>query len=81
MLYRDLSACNVFDVMTRLQEIHLPTLILCGEEDRLTPVKYSQYVQHHITGSVLHVIPGASHYVMREKAEAVNAAIDEWMQQ
>lgn len=81
MLYRDLSACNVFDVMARLQEIQLSTLILCGEEDRLTPVKYSQYLQQHIAGSVLHVIPGAGHYVMREKAEAVNAAIDAWIQQ
>lgn len=79
MLYRDLAACTVFDVMPRLYEIQLPTLILCGEEDLLTPVKYSQYLQQHIQDSTLHVFPGAGHYVMREKAEAVNAAIDEWM--
>src|SRR5216684_2563668 len=33
MLYRDLAACNAFDCMARLQEIHLPTLIICGTED------------------------------------------------
>lgn len=81
MLYRDLSACNIFDVMPRLSEIHLPTLIICGTEDRLTPVKYSEYLHSHIAGSTLHIIPHAGHYVFREQPEAVNRAIEEWIQQ
>jgi pimeloyl-ACP methyl ester carboxylesterase len=80
MLYRDLSACNIFDVMLRLGEIHLPTLIICGDEDRLTPVKYSQYLHSHIAGSTLRILPDAGHYVFREQPEAVNGAIEEWMQ-
>jgi len=80
MLYRDLAACDVFDIMKRLYEISIPTLILCGVEDQLTPVKYSTYLQQHISGSNLHIIPGAGHYVMREQPEAVNSAIDEWLQ-
>ncbi len=80
MLYRDLAACNVFDCMTRIQEIHLPVLIICGTEDRLTPVKYSQYLHDKIAGSTLRIIAGAGHYVMREQPEAVNKAIEEWMQ-
>ena len=79
MLYRDLAACNVFDVMARMDEISLPALILCGAEDKLTPVKYAQYLHNHLPGSTLHVIPDAGHYVMREQPEAVNAAIDAWM--
>ena len=79
MLYRDLSACNVFDCMTRLSEISLPTLIICGTEDRLTPVKYSQYLHDHIAGSTLRLIANAGHYVMREQPEQVNAAIEEWL--
>jgi pimeloyl-ACP methyl ester carboxylesterase len=81
MLYRDLAACNIFDVMPRLSEIHLPTLIICGAEDRLTPVKYSEYLHSHIAGSTLHIIPQAGHYVFREQPEAVNRVIDEWIQQ
>lgn len=81
MLYRDLSACNIFDVMPRLSEIHLPTLIICGDEDRLTPVKYSQYLHSQIAGSTLRIIPDAGHYVFREQPEAANSAIEEWMQQ
>ena len=81
MLYRDLAACNIFDVMSRLSDIHLPTLIVCGAEDRLTPVKYSEYLHSHIAGSTLHIIPLAGHYVFREQPEAVNRAIEEWIQQ
>ncbi|HLI06396.1 MAG TPA: alpha/beta hydrolase [Ktedonobacteraceae bacterium] len=83
MLYRDLAACDVFDVMARMEEIAragLPTLIICGAEDRMTPVKYSQYLHDHLPGSTLHIIPDAGHYVMREQPEAVNAAIEAWIE-
>jgi pimeloyl-ACP methyl ester carboxylesterase len=80
MLYRDLMACNSFDVMNRLQEIqNLPTLIICGAEERNAPVKHSEYLHTHIAGSTLNVIPGAGHYVQREKPEEVNQAIAEWL--
>lgn len=79
MLYRDLAACNVFDVMARLSEISLPALIICGAEDRLTPVKYSQYMHDRLPGSTLHIVPEAGHYVMREQPEIVNAAIEAWL--
>jgi len=80
VLYRDLAACNVFDSMLRLYEIQIPTLILCGEEDRLTPVKYSQYLHQQIHNSTLHIIPHAGHYVMREQAGQVNQAIEQWLE-
>ena len=80
ILYRDLAACDVFDIMKRLYEISIPTLIICGMEDQLTPVKYSTYMNQHIKGSTLRIIPDAGHYVMREQPQAVNSAIDEWLQ-
>ncbi|MGH2510774.1 MAG: alpha/beta fold hydrolase, partial [Ktedonobacteraceae bacterium] len=82
ILYRDLLACNTFDVMGRLQEIHdLPTLIICGADERNAPVKYSQYLHTHIVGSTLHIIPAAGHYVQREQAAAVNRAMGEWLEE
>ena len=79
ILYRDLKACDIFDVISQLQEITLPTLILCGNEDRLTPPKYSQFLADKITGAKLQIIPRAGHYVMRERGEMVNRAIEEWV--
>lgn len=80
MLYRDLAACNIFDCMERLYEIQLPVLIICGEQDRMTPVKYSAYLHQHITGSTLQVIDQAGHYVMREQPDTVNRSIEQWLQ-
>ena len=79
ILYRDLMACNTFDCMTRLHEIALPTLIVCGSEDNATPVKYSHYLHEHIAGSTLRIIHKAGHYVPREQPETVNETIREWL--
>lgn len=76
MLYPDLAACNAFDVMDSLHEIQLPTLIICGTQDRLTPVKYSTYLHQHIASSKLQLIDNAGHYVMWEQVAAVNLAIE-----
>ena len=65
--------------MTRLHEIHLPTLIICGADDRYTPVKYSQYMHDRIQGSTLCILPNAGHEVMMEQPEQVNRAIDAWL--
>ena len=77
--YRDWVACNAFDIMDRLTEIHLPTLIICGADDRQTPVKYSQYMHDRLEGSTLSVIANAGHDVQLEQPERVNQAIDVWL--
>jgi pimeloyl-ACP methyl ester carboxylesterase len=77
-LLRDFSSCNTFDVMARLSEIALPTLILCGRDDKLTPVKYSEYLQQNIPTAQLKIIEGAGHMVMLEQPRAVTAALREF---
>lgn len=72
----DLVACDNFDVMDRLGEIRCPTLIICGEEDQLTPPKYCQFLQEHIANAMLTIIPGAGHMVMLEQPEQVSVAIE-----
>jgi len=57
VLYGDFLACDRFDLMNEIEKIVLPTLILCGEDDQLTPLKYSQYLQSRIKGSRLEVLP------------------------
>jgi pimeloyl-ACP methyl ester carboxylesterase len=71
----DFQACNAFDIRERLHEIQVPTLIIVGEEDKLTPVKWARYLHEHITDSQLEVIPGGGHFIMQEQPEAVNQAI------
>jgi pimeloyl-ACP methyl ester carboxylesterase len=65
----DYLACNAFDVRLRLGEIRVPTLIICGEEDRMTPPKWSNYLNHSISESEVFFVRGAGHMVPLEKPE------------
>lgn len=49
------------EMCTSLKEIYVPTLILCGREDRVTPVAQSQILHNQIEGSTLHIIENAAH--------------------
>ncbi|MBM4341744.1 MAG: alpha/beta hydrolase, partial [Deltaproteobacteria bacterium] len=79
VIHGDFSACDRFNVMNEIEKINLPTLILCGDEDALTPVKYSQFLQNKIKGSRLEVISGAGHMVMMESPSLFNAKIKEFL--
>jgi pimeloyl-ACP methyl ester carboxylesterase len=74
-LANDLSACDVFDVMSELAALRVPITIVVGEHDRLTPPKYAQYLADQVLGSQLRVIPGVGHYVMDEAPDAVASAL------
>ena len=71
VLLGDLMACDGFDVISRLGEIDCPTLVICGEEDRMTPMRYAQYLADHIKGARIEIIQGAGHMVMLEKPQEV----------
>ncbi len=77
----DYRACDRFDVMGRLAEINLPVLVICGAEDKLTPVKYSDYLVEQIGGARRCIVPRAGHLAPLEQPEAVNAAIREFVEQ
>jgi len=77
----DFSICNQFDIMERLGEISVPTLIICGDDDKLTPLKYSKYLQEYIKDSTLHIVKEAGHLVMLEKGEEVNTLIKSFIKE
>lgn len=75
VIHGDFVACDVFDRRGDVGRITTPTLILCGEADRMTPVKYSQFLHEQIAGSQLVVVPGAGHMVMLEQPAAVAGVV------
>jgi pimeloyl-ACP methyl ester carboxylesterase len=58
-----------------LPEVRVPTLITTGTRDVLTPVKVAERMHRAIAGSELYVIPRATHYVVAEFPELLNARI------
>jgi len=79
VLHRDFRACHQFDSMEEVSRITLPTLILCGKEDLLTPPKYSQYLHQRISSSVLKFIDGVGHMPMLEKPEVFNRELEAFL--
>jgi len=71
VLQGDLLACNAFDVIQRLPEIHKPTLIICGTLDQMTPLRYSEAMAAILPQAALQTIDGAGHMVMLEQPRRV----------
>jgi pimeloyl-ACP methyl ester carboxylesterase len=79
VLHGDFSACERFDIMEEVGRINSPTLIIGGDQDNLTPVKYSRYLAERINGSRLEVIEGAGHMVMLERPEQFNQKVEAFL--
>ena len=75
----DLRACDQFDVMDKVHNISLPTQVVCGSEDVMTPPKYSDYLAQHIKGSREEIISGGKHFVQLEKYQQVNEQIEKFL--
>jgi len=75
VLYGDLLACDAYDQTERIGDIHQPTLIVCGQEDRMTPVRNSLFLADHLARSQLCIIPAAGHMVMLEQPQVVEEAL------
>lgn len=75
----DLMACDSFDMMDSVGEISLPTRVICGSDDVMTPVKYSKYLAGSIEGATQAIIDGGGHFVHMEKYQAVNQEIESFV--
>jgi pimeloyl-ACP methyl ester carboxylesterase len=81
VLYGDFLACDEFNVMERASKIDIPTLIICGSQDRMTPPSRSEYLHERIAGSQLHILDGAGHMVMIEQPDEVAGLLAEFVDQ
>jgi len=67
------------DQREALRTVAVPTLVLCGAQDRLCPVHRHELICDLIDGARLRIIEGAGHLPTLEKPEAVNAALSDWL--
>ena len=70
-----LDSHDKLDALKVLAEI--PTLVIVGDRDRLTPPENARKIAAAIPGSKLLELRGAGHCAMLEQPEAVNAALYE----
>jgi pimeloyl-ACP methyl ester carboxylesterase len=62
-----------------LNEIAIPTLIICGREDVVTPLDESKFMNKNIKGSVLHVINNAGHVSNLEEPSKFNKLLRDFL--
>jgi len=67
------------DVRADAPKVAVPTLLLYGEADRATPVRYGEWFHELIEGSTLEVLPGAGHFVHLDRPHEVMRAIEEFL--
>jgi pimeloyl-ACP methyl ester carboxylesterase len=68
------------DATAVLQGLRVPTLVVVGEEDALTPVEESRRMAAAIPGAQLEVIPGAGHLSNLEQPERFNAVLAKFLE-
>jgi len=67
------------DSTSTLREVRVPTLVVCGAEDVLTPVSESEALVRGIAGSKLEVIRGAGHLSSVENPDQFNAVLRKFL--
>ncbi|MES2796433.1 MAG: alpha/beta hydrolase [Bacteroidota bacterium] len=69
------AMANRSDTSASLIEIDVPTLIICGKEDVLTPVEQSKFLEKNIEKSSLHILKKAGHLSNLEQPDHFNKII------
>jgi 3-oxoadipate enol-lactonase len=67
------------DTTASLTSVRIPTLIMVGEHDAITPPEASQAMHERIAGSQMQIIPNAAHMSPMENPEVVNHYLLEFL--
>ncbi|KVC24620.1 alpha/beta fold hydrolase [Burkholderia pseudomultivorans] len=68
------------DLLPILATVAVPTMVVVGAEDLMTPPAFSQAISDAVYGATMHVIPECGHLPPIEKPSAVAQLIREWLQ-
>ena len=62
-----------------LAKINIPTCVICGSNDNLTPISCSENLHKNIKNSTLNIINGASHLCNIEQSEEFNNIVSDFL--
>lgn len=62
-----------------LKAIRVPTLVLCGRQDAITPLRLHEEMAKEIRGAMLVVVEECGHLSTLERPEQVNRALRHWL--
>lgn len=67
------------ETCSTLGAINIPTLIICGREDEVTPLAQSDFMHQMIEGSIMHVIDNAGHVSNLEHPDEFNQQLQDFL--
>lgn len=76
-----LQAQAAFDRDAALAQIHVPTLLIAGQQDRLAPGSTIERMARKIAGSRWVQMPGIGHWVHLESPDAFDALVLDFLQE
>ena len=74
-----MKAIFEIDFLSELATVRVPTLVLSGERDEVTPIEHSRQIADSIPGAVLKTIPDAGHIANIDQPEAFNRHLAEFL--
>lgn len=82
VLLKDLSVCDKFDILEDFRSgkisFEVPTIAIVGENDLLTPVKYSKFFAE-FGNAELAIVENSGHMVMLESPKKLNEILKEFL--
>ena len=77
---RTLKSLFTDPLTPKLAGLSIPGLLLVGEKDPMGP-KASEIIRDHVSGSLLHILPGLGHWTHLEAPEKLIESLDHWLPQ
>ena len=75
------ALANRPDATTWLPNINIPTLLICGQHDAISPADEMKVIADTIPDATFHIIENVGHMAPREDPLAVNKVIREFLEQ
>ena len=75
VMYGDYLACDAFDATKKIARIKVPTLIMTGTDDQMTPMHQADFLQEKIKGSHIRRVDGAGHMLMLENPQVLVSSL------
>lgn len=67
------------DQTKTLENINVPTLIMCGRDDTLCPISRHELMHRLVPNSTLDIIENAGHLPTLEQPEITNESLNKWL--
>lgn len=67
------------EMCATLPNITVPTLVVCGKEDKVTPIKQAEFLVTNISSAGIKIIEGAGHLSNLEQPDAFNKGLSEFI--